>query len=247
MNKPGKAEPAPDVTDSFKTSMILAAGRGERMRPLTDRVPKPLLEVIGRPLIEYHIEKLATAGIRRIVINHAYLGQQIEKALGDGTRWHVDIRYSAEREALETAGGIANALDLIDAEVFTVINSDVFSDYDYANLAARTTQLQNDTAHVAHLVLVDNPSHHLQGDFGLKNDHIRTDSADKLTFSGLAVYRREMFCSISAGERAPLAPLLQAEARAGRATGEHYAGHWADIGTPERLACLNLRLARETS
>lgn len=221
------------------TAMVLAAGRGERLRPLTDRMPKPLLEVGGKSLIERHIAKLARAGFRRIIVNHAHLGDQIEAALGDGTRWGVRIYFSAEREALETAGGIANALDLIDTDAFAVINSDVYSDYDYAKLAAASARLAGNTKRVAHLVLVDNPAHHPRGDFALENGEVSIAAADKLTFSGLAAYRRELFASISPGDKKPLAPLLQEFIRAGRVSGEHFAGRWADIGTPERLATIN--------
>ncbi len=227
--------------------MVLAAGRGERMRPLTESMPKPLLEVGGRSLIERHIAKLASAGFRRIIVNHAHLGDQIEAALGDGARWGVKVCFSAEREALETAGGIANALGLIGMDAFAVVNSDVYSDFDYAGLSAATARLVSGSNLIAHLVLVDNPAHHPRGDFALEKDRVLMAAADNLTFSGLAAYRRELFASISPGEKAPLAPLLQEQIRAGRVSGEHYTGRWADIGTPERLASLNELLEREAS
>jgi MurNAc alpha-1-phosphate uridylyltransferase len=227
------------------TAMVLAAGRGERMRPLTDRMPKPLLEVGGRSLIERHIAKLAQAGFTRIIVNHAHLGDQIEAALGDGTRWGVTICFSAEREALETAGGIANALELIDTDAFAVTNSDVYSDYDYAGLSAASTRLAGNTKRLAHLVLVDNPAHNPHGDFGLENGEVSISATDNLTFSGLAAYRRELFASISPGDKKPLAPLLQQYIRAGRVSGERFAGRWADIGTPERLATINDLIEKE--
>lgn len=229
------------------TAMVLAAGRGERMRPLTDFTPKPLLEIGGESLIERHIAKLATAGFKRIIVNHAYFGEQIEAALGDGARWGVRISFSAEIEALETAGGIANALGLIGVDAFAVVNSDVYSDYDYDELSAATSRLTHSSNRIAHLVLVDNPAHHPHGDFVLDSGTIVAAAADKLTFSGIAAYRREMFASISPGEKKPLAPLIQEQIRTGRVSGEHYTGRWADIGTPERLASLKDLLEREAS
>jgi len=229
------------------TAMILAAGRGERMRPLTDSKPKPLLNVGGKSLIERHIAKLAAAGFKRIVVNHAHLGNQIQAALGDGARWGVEICFSAEIDALETAGGIANALGLIAVDAFAVVNSDVYSDYDYGRLRAATARLANDPNSIAHLVLVGNPEHHSQGDFVLDDGRVVAASADKLTFSGIAAYRREMFAAVSPGEKLPLAPLIQEQIRAGRVSGEHYAGRWVDIGTPQRLASLNDLLEQEAS
>jgi len=229
------------------TAMVLAAGRGERMRPLTDFTPKSLLEVGGESLIARHITKLAAAGFKRIIVNHAYFGEQIEAALGDGARWGVTISFSAEIEALETAGGIANALGLIGVDAFAVVNSDVYSDYDYDELSVATSRLTCSVNQIAHLVLVDNPAHHPHGDFGLDSGSVVATAADKLTFSGIAAYRREMFASISPGEKKPLAPLIQEQIRSGRVSGEHYTGRWADIGTPERLASLNDLLERESS
>jgi MurNAc alpha-1-phosphate uridylyltransferase len=225
--------------------MVLAAGRGERMRPLTDSKPKPLLEVGGKSLIERHITKLATAGFKRVVVNHAYLGDQIEAALGDGARWGVEICFSAEIEALETAGGIANAMELIAVDAFAVVNSDVYSDYDYGGLKAATARLAYDSNPIAHLVLVGNPAHHSRGDFVLDDGRVVAGSADKLTFSGFAAYRREMFASVSQGQKLPLAPLIQEQIRTGHVSGEHYAGRWVDIGTPQRLASLNDLLEQE--
>jgi N-acetyl-alpha-D-muramate 1-phosphate uridylyltransferase len=225
--------------------MILAAGRGERMRPLTDRTPKPLLKVGGKPLIFWHIEKLAEAGFGTVVINHAHLGEQIEAAIGDGRRWNLRVRYSPEREALETAGGIRNALALIEAGVFAVINADVFTDYRYQNLAAAVDRMKDDDA-LAHLVLVDNPDHHPAGDFRLDSGLVRADGPRPLTFSGIGVYRSTLFEKIAAGARHPLAPLLREQMSIDKVTGEHFGGLWSDVGTPERLAELDARLRRES-
>ncbi len=222
-------------------AIILAAGRGERMRPLTDTIPKSLLEAGGKPLIVRHIEKLAAAGFTQIVINHAHLGVLIEAALGDGARFGVAIAYSREHEALETAGGIANALPLLDAAPFAAVNADVFSDYDYAQLAHAAGQL-GPSGSFAHLVLVDNPDHHPAGDFALRGGHVALDGG-RLTFSGIAAYRSEMFAGIARGTKAQLAPLLREHIAAQRVSGEHYRGRWRDIGTPERLAVLNRELA----
>lgn len=219
--------------------MVLAAGRGERMRPLTDSIPKPLLEVAGRPLIEHHLVKLAAAGFGRVVINHAHLGEQIVSALGDGDRWNIEIRYSAEREALETAGGIANALRLIDSEAFAVVNSDIFSNYDYARLKAAAQQLLENETCIAHLVLVDNPTHNPAGDFGLRDGSAVIGAKETLTFGGLAAYRADMFAAVTPGEKKALGPMLRAESQAGRISGEHFRGCWTDVGTQERLEIAN--------
>lgn len=224
--------------------MILAAGRGERMRPLTDHTPKPLLAVGGKPLIVWHIERLAAAGFGRIVVNHAHLGAQIEAALGDGARWGVELRYSPEETALETAGGIATALPLLDAEVFPVINGDVYADYDCARLHAAAAALAHSGDRV-HLVLVDNPEHHPNGDFGLAAGRVTfADGAPRFTFSGIGVYRRALFDAIAPRTRAPLAPLLRAAIADNRVSGEHFPGRWVDVGTPERLRLLDESLTR---
>ena len=224
--------------------MILAAGRGERMRPLTDHTPKPLLMVGGKPLIVWHIERLCAAGYKHIVINHAHLGEQIETALGNGAGFGVSIEYSREVSALETAGGIATALPLIENEVFAVVNGDIYCEYDFSRLAGPAARLA--AGHdQAHLVLVDNPPHHPQGDFVL--DGGRVVSADSpltprllpLTFSGIGVYHRALFADTPAGEKAPLAPLLRRAIDAGRVRGEHFDGRWVDVGTPARLAALD--------
>lgn len=208
-------------------AMILAAGRGERMRPLTDTVPKPLLRVAGKTLIEHHLRALSAAGFRDLVINHAYLGQQIVDAVGNGERFGVSIRYSAEPEAaLETGGGIRRALPLLGSEPFVVINGDIWTDFPLAELRPPTG--------LAHLVLVDNPAHHGAGDFNLEAGRLVEDGGERLTFSGIGVYRPGLFAGQTA-DRFPLAPLLRRAIREGQVSGEHYAGRWVDIGTPERL------------
>ncbi len=220
-------------------AMLLAAGRGERMRPLTDTTPKPLLEINGQPLIVHLIEKLQRAGICDLVINHAWLGQQIECALGDGSRFAVNIQYSPEpAQAFETAGGIRHALALLGERPFIVCNADVWTDYDFSNLPHEPDGL-------AHLVLVDNPTHNPNGDFVLDaqrvhdsdgNDHSHSVKR-KLTFSGIGVYRHELFAGQSPG-RAALAPLLRQAMRDNQVSGEHFRGQWSDVGTIERLARL---------
>jgi len=206
------------------------------MRPLTDATPKPLLEAGGKPLIAWHIEKLAAAGCTRIVINHAHLGAAIETALGDGSHFGVEIAYSPEPRALEAAGGIANALPLLGNAPFAAVNADVFSDYDYALLAQAIARLAQ-PGPLAHLVLVGNPAHNPRGDFALHGTRI-TLKGERLTYSGIAAYRPEFFDTIARGSKAPLAPLLRKHIAARRVSGEHYRGRWCDVGTPERLAAL---------
>ena len=228
----------------MKTAMILAAGRGERMRPLTDHMPKPLLQAGGKPLIVWHIERLRAAGFTHIVINHAHLGQQIEDALGNGDALGVSINYSREGSALETAGGIATALPLIKGEVFPVVNGDIYTEFDFSRLAEPMTRLAAGHDQM-HLVLVDNPPHHPNGDFVLDGSRVGridpslTPQPDRFTFSGVGVYHRALFDQTVAGEKAPLAPLLFQAIDAGRASGEHYDGRWIDVGTPERLQQLD--------
>ncbi len=215
------------------------------MRPLTDTLPKALLEVGGKPLIVWHIEKLKAAGFTQVVINHAHLGAKIEAMLGDGARFGLPIVYSLEPEALETAGGIANALALLAEPAFAAINADVFSDYDYAKLAHTIRQLQPSEV-LGHLVLIDNPAHHPAGDFALEGKQVVADGL-RLTFSGIAVYRAELFGGIAPGTKLPLAPLLHQNIAAHRISGEYFAGRWHDIGTPERLAMLNRVLVSQVA
>ncbi len=227
-------------------AMILAAGRGERMRPLTDRTPKPLLPVAGKPLIVWHLERLARAGYAEIIINHAHLGDQIENLLGDGTAWGLSIRYSAEPAgALETAGGIANALPMLtdepDAAPFLVVNGDIYCDCDFASLPGRADNALA-AADLAHLVLVDNPPQHPEGDFTLADGRVGAGGTDRLTFSGIGIYRPQLFAGIARGQTARLAPLLHTAIAAGRVSGAHYRGRWVDVGTPERLAALDAEL-----
>ena len=209
--------------------MILAAGRGERMRPLTDTCPKPLLEVHGKPLIVYHIEALARAGIHSVVINLCWLGQQIRQALGDGSAFGLSIRYSEEPKALETAGGIVQALDLLDDE-FIVVNGDVYTDFDFTRLMDLDNQ--------ACLVMVPNPPHHPAGDFAIRDGRLVTDAQPLLTFSGIAAYRKTFFADVPAG-RSALAPLLRQGADEGIVSAWRYDGRWSDVGTPARLRQLN--------
>jgi len=218
-------------------AMILAAGRGERMRPLTDHTPKPLLQVGGKPLIGWHLERLAQAGFTEVVINHAYLGNQIETALGNGGEWGLSIRYSPEPIALETAGGIAQALPLLGDLPFLVVNGDVFTEIDFFKLTHTLT-----SSHLAHLVMVDNPPQHPEGDFAFSDGKLLQDDQAKLTFSGVGVYHPDLFKDVIRGESAKLAPLLRAVIAKGLVTAEHYQGVWHDIGTPERLAELDARL-----
>ena len=218
--------------------MILAAGRGERMRPLTNHLPKPLLPVAGKPLIEYHLERLSAAGIREVVINHAHLGRMIEEQLGDGTRWDLVIRYSPEDRALETGGGIFHALPLLGEEAFMVVNGDVWSDIDL-------TRLRLCGGVDAHLVLVDNPQHHPGGDFALEAGRLTLATSDRLTFSGIGLYHPRLFAGCEPGAF-PLAPLLRAAMARGRVTGEYHQGIWVDVGTPERLRELERRITRQS-
>ena len=217
-------------------AMILAAGRGERMRPLTDHTPKPLLLVGGKPLIVWHLERLAQAGFKEVVINHAHLGAQIEKALGNGSAWGLSIEYSPESTALETAGGIANALHLLGETPFLVINGDVFTEIDFG-------ALQLAAPYLAHLVLVDNPSQHPEGDFALHAGKVSDEGDHQLTFSGIGVYHPRLFAELERGQAAKLAPLLRSAMAKGLVTGQHYQGVWHDIGTPARLALLDQALS----
>lgn len=224
-------------------AMILAAGRGERMRPLTERVPKPLLPAAGRPLIAHLIDRLARAGFMDLVVNVSHLAAQIEHELGDGSRHGVTIAYSHEAQALETGGGIAYALPLLGGRPFVVVNSDIYCDFDFARLAPLEAGLERGACS-AHLVLVDNPAHHPGGDFGLQEGKVVADAPGRrLTFSGIGVYAPALFAGVARGARCQLAALLKPEMARGRVTGEHHAGLWMDIGTPQRLAALDTLLS----
>ena len=228
-------------------AMILAAGRGERMRPLTDTTPKPSLAVGGKALIVWHLERLARAGFREIVINHAWLGSLVEATVGADAPKSLGITYSPEGEAadsaLETAGGIAQALPLITTrdEPFLVINGDIWCDFDVGRAATIALQMRATNA-LAHLVMVPNPPQHAAGDFALAGARIYDDRQPCLTFSGIGVYRPALFDGVVRGAKAKLAPLLRAAMRTGRVSGEWHGGEWQDIGTPERLAALDARL-----
>jgi len=214
-------------------AMILAAGRGERLRPLTDVTPKPLLEVQAKPLIVYHLEALSTAGFTEVVINLSWLGKQIRDLLGNGAAFNLSIEYSEEPEALETAGGIQQALPLL-GERFIVVNADIFTDYDFARL------MHIDS--LAHLVLVENPQHHARGDFTLHESMLGIEGSPRYTFSGISQYQRSFFNGLTPGKQA-LAPLLYAAVEKRQVTGELFRGDWTDIGTLERLDLLNDRQA----
>ena len=222
-------------------AMILAAGRGERMRPLTDHCPKPLLPAADKPLIVYHLERLAAAGFKDIVINHAHLGEQLLAALGNGAQWDLSITWSPEPVgALETAGGICQALPHLDAgndAPFLVINGDIYCDWPIQSIHLAQQDL-------AHLVLVDNPPQHPTGDFVLQGQRVsdKTAAMPTLTFAGIGFYRPSLFKNLTAGEPAKLAPLLRAAMAEHRVSGEHHQGRWEDVGTPERLAALDAEL-----
>lgn len=218
--------------------MILAAGRGERMRPLTDHCPKPLLQVGGKPLIAHHLERLAKAGLQEVVVNLAHLGAQIEAALGDGSAYGLRIHYSREGEkGLETGGGIQHALPLLGPGPFMVVNGDVFTDFPFELLA----NLEMPDSDLAHLVMVDNPPQHPIGDFVLTGDRLSADAGTRLTYSGIGLYRAELVASVEASAFS-LAPLLKEAMQAGRVGGQYHQGLWQDIGTPERLAKLDAEL-----
>ncbi len=228
-------------------AMILAAGRGERMRPLTDTTPKPLLKVGGKPLIVWHIERLVAAGITELIINHAWLGTQIEQALADGSRYGARVVYSAEASALETAGGIAQALPFFGQQPFLVINADIWCDWNPAQTESIATSL-TDQHKMAWLLLVDNPPQHPDGDFqlsatGLVRDKDQTGNNPALTFAGIGIYRPAMFQDLPSGQPAALAPLLRQAMASGQILGSHHPGSWVDVGTPQRLAELDARLS----
>lgn len=219
-------------------AMLLAAGLGKRMRPLTEHTPKPLLEAGGKALIEWHLEALAAAGITDIVINVSWLGDQLRERLGDGARYGVSIAWSVEEQPLETAGGIRHALPLLGDAPFAVINADIFTAFPFASLTNRLSG--ND---LAHLVLVDNPEHNPEGDFCLDDGRVRGGCDQRLTFAGISVLSPALFGDIGDNPE-PLAPLLLHAIADDAVSGEHYQGNWCDIGTPERLAELDSTLRR---
>ena len=223
-------------------AFILAAGRGERMRPLTDTTPKPLLMAGGKPLIVWHLERLATSGFHEIIINHAHLGEQIEAALGDGRQFGLKIRYSPEPPgALETAGGIAHALPLLGRESFLVVNGDVWCDWDFERAHALAGRQ-------AHLIFVANPPQHAGGDFCLDGETVHYASSGigpTLTYAGTGVFSPPFFATVLAGAVMKMRPLLDAAIARGIVTGERHAGRWVDVGTPERLAELDLEIRKE--
>jgi MurNAc alpha-1-phosphate uridylyltransferase len=225
-------------------ALILAAGRGERLRPLTDTIPKPLLEVGGRSLIDWQVERLVSAGFTDLVVNHAHLGAMIEASLGDGRRFGARIRYSPESPALETAGGIAKALELLAGEPFVTVSGDIHTEFDYATLREPMDAVARDPAsRPIHLVLVDNPPWHAQGDMGLREGRVTREGA-KLTYGNIAVFHPAIFRDIAQGTRLKLFPWLYGFVDEGRVTGEHYRGPWDNVGTAAQLAALDTRLTQ---
>lgn len=223
------------MSGAVRSALIFAAGRGERMRPLTERTPKPLLEAGGKRLVEWHLEALARAGIRDVVLNLSHLAAQFPLALGDGTRWNLRIRYSEEGpEPLETGGGMLRALPLLGPAPFIAVNGDIWTDFDFATLPAEPEG-------IAHLVLVDNPPQHPGGDFVLRDGKVHDEAAPRLTFAGIGVYRPELLADAAPG-RFSLVPHLRVAMRGGAVSGVHFSGDWTDVGTLERLAALDRRL-----
>ena len=221
----------------IERALIFAAGRGERMRPLSDTTPKPLLHAGGRRLIEWHLENLAAAGVREVVINTSHLANQFPAALGDGARWKLRIAYSHEGpEPLETGGGMQRALPLLGAAPFIAVNGDIWTDFHFSTLP-------QDPRGLAHLVLVDNPVHHPRGDFALRDACVRDEEEGRLTFAGIGVYRPELLAAHAPGKYS-IVPLLRAAMRTGSVSGEHFCGAWSDVGTPQRLATLDADLKR---
>jgi MurNAc alpha-1-phosphate uridylyltransferase len=222
-------------------AMVLAAGRGERLRPLTDRLPKPLVEVGGKPLLAWHLARLAAGGVRQVVINVSHLGQQIVDYVRDGSPFDLQVEYSREAEPLETAGGIAQALPLLGNAPFLLVNGDIYCEADFASLLKIDLRQR-----LAHLVLVGNPPHHLQGDFSLDGGLIGNEGTPRYTYAGVAVMSPQLVQAVKRGDKAPLAPLLRSAARERRLSGELFGGLWQDVGTPERLADLEAQLAKRT-
>lgn len=219
-------------------AFVLAAGRGERMRPLTDTIPKPLLLAGGEPLIVHTIRRLAAARVTDLVINISHLADQVEGCLGSGERFGVNIQYSREEVALETAGGIVNALPLLGNAPFILVNGDIWTDFDFTTLATRPLEDS-----LAHLVMVSNPDHHPQGDFYLDHGKLVEEEGELLTYSGIGLYSPDMFSGMSPGKR-PLAPILRQAISNSQLSGEKFSGTWIDVGTPERLSGLNRYLER---
>ena len=221
--------------DNTVKAFILAAGRGERMRPLTDNIPKPLLKTGGKTLIEHRLLALKKAGISECIINVAYLGEQIQQLLGTGEQWGMNIKYSDEgSHALESGGGIINALALIGNDPFIVVNADIWTDFDFCTLPKAPPKL-------AQLILVDNPEHNPKGDFTLKNGTVSADGDNMLTYSGIAVFRPELFKHFPPGSQ-PLRPILISAMQSNNINGQHFEGIWRDIGTPKRLQDLQKML-----
>lgn len=218
-------------------AMILAAGRGERLQPLTGRLPKPLIDAGGKPLVAWHLERLARAGIREVVINVSHLAPLIQARLGDGAEWGVSIAYSREPAPLETAGGIAAARALLGKQPFLLVNADVYCDMEFTPLAARTLGDR-----LAHLMLVPNPPFRPEGDFSLDGESVGIASAPRYTYAGIALIAPRLVDDVAAGEKAPLGPILREAAARGAISGELHAGLWSDVGTAERLAVLQLAL-----
>lgn len=231
------------MTHTFNTAMIFAAGRGERMRPLSDTCPKPLLEVGGKKLIVWQIERLARGGFTTIVINHAWLGKEIESALGDGSRWGVRLAYSAEGEALETAGGIAQALPLIEAaeapQVFVAVSGDVYCEFDYARLREHASRMAASRTPGMHLVMVPNPPFHSAGDFALVDGRVSLEGAPRFTFGNIGLYDTRMFRDLPRGTACALTPYYRDAIHAQRVSGELYEGPWENVGTPAQLRALD--------
>lgn len=220
-------------------AMILAAGRGSRMRPLTDNQPKPLLPVNGKPLLAYHLEKLAKVGVHQVIINHAWHGEQIKDFVGDGSQWGLQVLLSAEPEGgLETAGGIIKALPLLGDEPFWVVNGDIWTDWDYHDLPTRLEPGQ-----LAHLIMVDNPVHHPQGDFAIENGLLVSHGEERKTFSGVGLYRKELLAPYSRGKQA-LKPFFDKAVMEKKLAASCFGGQWTDVGTPERLRQLNQQMEK---
>lgn len=225
-------------------ALILAAGRGERMRPLSDTVPKPLLEVGGKPLVIWQVERLVAAGIAEIVVNHSHLGAQIEAALGDGARFGAAIRHSHEETALETAGGIARALPLLGDRPFVVVSGDIWTEFPYRSLLARAAGIEAGyPSQAAHFVLVDNPSFHPGGDMALAGGRVARDGT-KLTYGNIGVFHPQSFAALEPRRQLALFPWAHAMVENGQVSGEHFRGKWANLGTPDDLQQLDRELSR---